>query len=176
MTTRPPGYYENLYKTMTVLPDWEPRVGQAVRLIGINVSRYAGFTIPWQYVGILHYLEAGCRFERQILNGQPWDQRTTIEPIGLGPWETWGASTIAALARREVRGLRDLEAWNGMGYARRGVNSPYLWSGSNHGVGAGKYVADGKYDPAAVSNQVGAAALLHALSGGDLDILALGGP
>lgn len=164
---RPPGYYENLYKTMTVLPGWEERVGQAVRMIGVNAARYQGFTAPWQYVGILHYLEAGCRFERQILNGQPWAQRTTIAPIGLGPWESWGGSTIAALARRQIRGLRDLEDWNGRGYMHRRLNSPYLWSGSNYGVGLGKYVADGKYDPQAVSKQIGAAVLLHGLCSGN---------
>jgi len=163
---RPAGYYENLFKTMVVLPDWEARIGQAIRLIGINSHRYSGFGIPWQYVGILHYLEAGCRFDRQILNGQPWNQRTTIAPIGKGPWESWGGSTTAALKHRHIRGLADLEAWNGWGYARRNVNSPYLWSGSNHGIGTGKYVADGKYDPAAVSKQLGAAVLLHALGFG----------
>ena len=175
---RPPGYYPNLFKTMLVLPGWEVQVDQATRLIAMNANRYSGFVdmtgkaVPWEYVGVLHYLEAGCRFERQILNGQRWDQRTTIAPIGKGPWESWGGSTRSALAHRRIRGLADLEAWNGWGYAKRGVDSPYLWSGSDKGVGSGKYVADGKYDPTAVSKQIGAAVLLHRLCNGDLSFIA----
>ncbi len=52
-----------------------------------------------------------------------------------------------------------VEGYNGFGYARKGKMSPYLWSGSNNYT-KGKYVADGKYDPEAVSHQIGAALLL----------------
>jgi peptidoglycan hydrolase-like protein with peptidoglycan-binding domain len=44
------------------------------------------------------------------------------------------------------------------------VPSPYLWSFSNHYT-RGKYVADGRFSPTAVSQQVGAAVLLKQLSG-----------
>ena len=47
-------------------------------------------------------------------------------------------------------------------YKRRGIPTPYLWSGSQH-YRKGKYVADHKFDPEAVSKQVGAAVLLKAL-------------
>ncbi|MEB3117756.1 MAG: hypothetical protein VKL01_05270, partial [Limnothrix sp.] len=54
--------------------------------------------------------------------------------------------------------------FNGFGYRlyRPTVLTPYLWSGSNH-YQAGKYVADGKFDPQAVSEQVGVAVLWKAL-------------
>lgn len=84
-------------------------------------------------------------------------------PSGLGPWPSWEASTEDALANHLLQNLHDLEAWNGWGYAIRGLNSPYLWSGSNHSVGVGKFTSDGHYDADAVSQQIGAALLLRPL-------------
>jgi lysozyme family protein len=40
------------------------------------------------------------------------------------------------------------------------VLSPYLWSGSQHYT-SGKFVADGTFDPDAVSKQSGAAVILR---------------
>jgi lysozyme family protein len=59
--------------------------------------------------------------------------------------------------------LFQLEAYNGWGYRNHhGINTPYLWSGSNQYT-SGKYVADGKFDPTAVSKQIGGALLLKYL-------------
>jgi lysozyme family protein len=49
-----------------------------------------------------------------------------------------------------------------MGYKKKGVPSPYLWSYTDQ-YQAGKYVADGKYDPTAVSKQPGVVAIMKAL-------------
>jgi hypothetical protein len=48
-----------------------------------------------------------------------------------------------------------LEKYNGFGYRKVRINSPYLWSGSNHYT-RGKYVSDGKWDSSHVSKQAGA--------------------
>jgi lysozyme family protein len=58
--------------------------------------------------------------------------------------------------------LYRFEANNGFGYRKRSVATPYLWSYSDH-YDKGKFVADGKYNPDAVSKQVGAAILLKEL-------------
>jgi lysozyme family protein len=55
-----------------------------------------------------------------------------------------------------------LEGYNGFGYRRRGLPTPYLWSFSNN-YEKGKFVADGHYDPEAVSKQCGAALMLKAI-------------
>jgi lysozyme family protein len=55
-----------------------------------------------------------------------------------------------------------LEGYNGFGYRRRGVPTPYLWSFSNL-YESGKFVLDGKFDPRAVSKQCGAALMLKAV-------------
>jgi lysozyme family protein len=119
---------------------------------------------------LVHLMECHCDFRRQILNGEKWNHVTTLTPVGLGPWESWKCSTIAAMNHTTIpipltwttaRILDRLERWNGLGYRQRGIASPYLWSGSNHGVGVGKFISDGKYDRHAVSAQVGAALVLR---------------
>ena len=62
--------------------------------------------------------------------------------------------------------LYQLEKYNGFGYRPLGIPSPYLWSFSNHYT-RGKFTSDNHFDPNAVSQQVGAAAILHRMM--DLD-------
>ena len=49
-----------------------------------------------------------------------------------------------------------------MGYKKKGVPNPYLWSFTTEYI-KGKYVADGRYDPNAVSKQPGVAAIMKDL-------------
>jgi hypothetical protein len=98
--------------------------------------------------------------------------KTTLVPKGRGPFESWEDSACDALTMNHIslpKGNSDseiseiamaLEKYNGRGYMRRNVHSPYLWSFSNHGEGVGKYIADGHYDPDAVSDQPGAMVVL----------------
>jgi lysozyme family protein len=58
--------------------------------------------------------------------------------------------------------LEQFERSNGLGYRRRGINSPYLWSCTNHYT-KGRFVADGKFSPTAVAQYCGAAAMLKRL-------------
>jgi lysozyme family protein len=105
-------------------------------------------------------------------NGQPLNQVTTIVPIGRGPFPNFEAGAIDALNLQGANDITDwsidgilhfLEGYNGYGYSKyHNMNSPYLWSGSNQYT-AGKYVADGKFDPNAVSQQVGVALLLKVI-------------
>ena len=56
-----------------------------------------------------------------------------------------------------------LEGFNGLGYdLYKGINSPYIWSGSNHYT-SGKYIADSVYSKTAVSTQIGIALLYKGL-------------
>ena len=54
------------------------------------------------------------------------------------------------------------EKFNGFGYVKRGINTPYLWSYTNH-YSKGKFAGDGKFDPNLVSKQPGTAAIMKAL-------------
>lgn len=136
--------------------------------------------VHWTVIGIIHYLESNCNFSTHLHNGDPLTERTTHVPAGrpkLGtPPFTWEYSAIDALTGDRIdcstlgNLLDSLERYNGLGY-RTGSGqqttppstSPYLWSFTDQYV-KGKYVADGKFDPTAVSAQVGAVALLKMLS------------
>ena len=171
--------YDRLWETCQIRSNWQARAKQAAdRALKLR-SRYGAIEtaiqVPWWFVAAIHNLESNCDFRCHLHNGQPLGQRTTIEPIGRGPFKTWEDSAIDALTLKEFDGPRvkdrSLGAWlwraerfNGFGYRlyRPTVLTPYLWSGSNH-YQTGKYVADGKFDPQAVSEQVGVAVLWKAL-------------
>lgn len=95
-------------------------------------------------------------------------------PARGNPPFTWEASAQDALELKGFQNWHDwsvpgvmfkLEQYNGWGYRQfhRAVLSPYLWSFSQH-YRKGKYVADGHFDPAAVSQQCGAAVLLRRMA------------
>ena len=134
------------------------------------VKRETGMFIPWEIIGCLHGLEASFDFKKQILNGQPYNKRTTWVPKGLGPWKSWEDSCVQGFMYETKHNPTPetwtiagaalfLERWNGMGYWKMNKASPYLWSYTSSQQ-AGKYVSDGKYDSNAVSLQVGAMAML----------------
>ena len=54
------------------------------------------------------------------------------------------------------------ESYNGFRSWRNGINTPHLWSFSNH-YAKGKFIADNVWDPNVVSKQCGAAVLLRVL-------------
>ena len=134
------------------------------------------FDMPWQVVAVVHALEASFDFSKNLMNGQPYDQKTTWVPKNYGPWVDWHSAAIDAFKLKKQQGklpaewtlgstLEFLLLFNGLGYERKGLVSAYLWSFTNHYVaqGGSKYVADGKFDRSAVSMQVGAALLLNVL-------------
>jgi len=146
-----------------------------------NKDRYEavaeGLKIPWQFVGIIHNMEASMSFNCHLHNGDPLSGRTVHVPAGrpLGgrPPFTWEDSATDALKLRGIDQCKDwtiegmlyqIEGYNGWGYRLHHpeVLSPYLWSFSNHYT-MGKYIADGTWSETAISNQCGAAVLLKGL-------------
>ena len=86
---------------------------------------------------------------------------------------TWEESAIDSLRFSKLDQVKSwdvpgliyqIERYNGFGYRLRHpeVLTPYLWAGSNHYT-KGKFVADGKFDPDAISKQTGAAILVSRL-------------
>jgi lysozyme family protein len=173
--------YELLYESCLTRPNRKATVNSLAKKIRANRARYQkvgrAVGVPWYLVGIIHSLEAGCDFTRHLHNGDPLTARTVHVPAGRPPTGkppfTWERSAIDALRIRGLSAWKDwsvpgtlyqLEAYNGFGYRDHHptVPSPYLWSFSNHYT-RGKYVADGRFSPTAVSQQVGAALLLKQL-------------
>jgi len=170
--------YQRLFDTCVINLDKLPEIKPIVNKILNGKSRYEALAnkvaIPWHFIGITHSLEAGCDFNKHLHNGDPLTARTVLIPknrpkTGNPPF-TWEFSAEDALT--DLAGWNDwsvpgmlykLEGYNGYGYHSRGINSPYLWSFSNHYT-KGKFIADKVYSPTAVSKQCGAAILLRRLT------------
>jgi len=144
-----------------------------------NAPRYKALgqtlQIPWAFLGIVHSLESNFNFMGHLHNGDPLTQRTTRVPAGRpragNPPFTWEESATDAMQMKGYVGLADWsparmlfrwEAYNGFGYRRMGLPSPYLWSFSPLYT-KGLFVADHEFDPDKVSRQCGAAVLLKVL-------------
>lgn len=136
--------------------------------------------VPWFAIAVIHERESSQSWNASLAQGDPWSRVSVHVPAGRGPFASWEAAAIDALVKCppflarwkdwSVGGtLTALEQYNGIGYAARGVPSPYLWSGTNQ-YAAGKYVRDGVYDPGKVDAQLGCAALIMALMALDSSI------
>lgn len=173
--------YQRLFDTCVIAPDKYPLVEAAVKTILAGKTRYesvsAKTSVPWYFIGIVHYMEGSARFDKHLHNGDPLTDRTTHVPKGRPasgtPPFTWEASAEDALNYTGVSNwtnwtvpglLYKLEGYNGFGYRKSSIaiNSPYLWSFSNQ-YQKGKFTADGSYSPTAVSKQCGAAVILRRL-------------
>ena len=169
--------YEDLFKTCQTKPDRAAAVERMVNQITSGKNRYdtvsAATGVPWHFIGIIHSLECSCSFGQHLHNGDPLTARTVHVPKGRPksgePPFAWEESAKDSL---DYEGFTDqtdwsmaatlyrFEAYNGWGYRGQGINSPYLWSFSQHYT-KGKYVSDGTWSATAVSQQCGAAVLLR---------------
>lgn len=129
--------------------------------------------VPWFVIAVIHMRESSQNWGGSLAQGDDWRRVSVHVPAGRGPFKSWEEAAIDALVKcapflaskkdwSAGGALTNLEAYNGIGYAARGVPSPYLWAGTNQYI-AGKYVADGKYDPNHVDTQPGCAGLLMAM-------------
>lgn len=176
--------YQRLFDSMKTNPAKLPEIDLMINKITFNQNRYKAIEratgVPWFFVGLLHTMESGNNFSKHLHNGDPLTGRTRNVPAGRPrtgtPPFTFEQSAVDALnymaeanpAWRNTKNdwslpamLYKLEAYNGFGYRylRNPINSPYLWSYTNHYT-KGKYTADGIYDPNAISKQPGTAAML----------------
>lgn len=133
-----------------------------------SIVGYA-ISIPWEIIAVIHFRESHCNFERQLLNGQKWNKRTTITPKNHGPWTSWEQSCLGFLESRisdknksYSEWLAWLERYNGMGYRNKGRFSPYIFAGTRIYT-KGLFVSDGKFDPEKVDKRVGCYILLKKL-------------
>ena len=171
--------YQNFFDACTPRQEFKSQIAFFVSHLTNSRSRYEavgqGLGIPWQFIGIIHGLEGSFNFNTHLHNGDPLTGRTVHVPAGHpqqgNPPFKWEDSARDALALEGFGGQADWsvpqmlfrwEKYNGMGYRPFAVPSPYLWSFSNI-YAKGKYVADGRFDPDAVSQQCGAAVMLKAL-------------
>lgn len=173
--------HQKLWDSMRIIRDADQlhRMAEKVksfRSVYEAVERDTG--VPWQLVAVIHIREAGLQdvgvFKKGIHNGQPWNKKTTIVPIGVGPFTSWHSAAVHALKLKQfdkvtnwtpAKQISASEPYNGYGYRNRGLRSPYLWASTNHQQ-RGKYVRDGVFDPNVMDTQMGVAAMLKFLDVG----------
>jgi lysozyme family protein len=167
--------YNTLFDTLKIT-GFGQEINSYVARINENKERYQEVSlqtgVPWYFIAVIHAMECSLSFNQHLHNGDSLKERTHQVPAGRpktgNPPFTWEYSAVDALAYDNLTTWHDwsiegmlykLEAYNGWGYRSHGINSPYLWSGTQHYT-KGKYGSDGHYNPELVSKQVGAAVLL----------------
>lgn len=170
---------EILFQTMVINNNMYDTIRKKTASMISNKERYRDVShvfpnvgFQWWIVAVLHEMECSQNFNKYLGNGQDWNKVTTITPIGRGPFNSFVEGAVDAIKLKGLQNISDwrmgnllyvLEKFNGLGYALvHGVNSPYIWAGSNHYL-KGKYVKDGMYDENTVSAQIGIALLLKHL-------------
>ncbi len=173
--------YARLFGSLEVRPEQAETAGWYLTMMKKARPRYESvgkdLGVPWFFIAATHGLEASFNFRAHLHNGDfPLSARTRQVPAGrpaiwLPPadWESSAKDALKLLGFANQsdwsleRTLYRLEAYNGFGYRRRGVATPYLWSYSNH-YERGKFVADGTWNPKARSQQCGAAVMIKLLT------------
>ena len=155
----------------------------AKRLVAVK-SRYQAVSaktgVPWFVIAVIHQRESSQDFSRSLAQGDPWNRVSTHVPAGRGPFLSWEAAAMDALIACPPYAARWkdwsaggtmtlLEQYNGLGYANKGIPSPYIWAGTDQYI-KGKYVADGVFDPNHVDTQPGCASLIITMAALDPSI------
>jgi lysozyme family protein len=171
--------YGNLWRTIKIKAsaasdvDWFARKIIAGEAAYKNVEAATG--VPWWFIGALHMRESSNSFAGVLHNGEKiigTGRKTTLVPKGRGPFRSWDEAAIDALKIKSLQNVPDwsiervlfeAERFNGLGYANKGVNSPYVWAGSNHQQ-PGKYIADHVWSSTANDTQMGVATVIKRLT------------
>jgi len=136
--------------------------------------------VPWFVIAVIHEREASQNFAMNLAQGDPWNQVSVHVPAGRGPFASFAAAAIDALTNCAPYAARWtdwsfggactlLEQYNGLGYAYRGLPSPYVWASTNQYT-RGKFVADRVFDPNVVDTQLGCAAMLSRMQALDASV------
>ncbi|MBR0959895.1 hypothetical protein [Bradyrhizobium japonicum] len=164
----------NLRRWQEARPTRKPLSDRVAKSLVASKKRYqtveAGTGVPWAVIAVIHERESSQNWGRSLAQGDPWDRISIHVPAGRGPFGSWEEAAIDALlnchpflGKRKDWSLAGvliaLEMYNGLGYAGKGVPSPYLWAGTSQ-YKSGKYVRDGVYDPDHVDQQLGCVAML----------------
>lgn len=171
--------YLGLYSScvLTTSPAKVKELDYVARVAATNKSTYfavqAACNIPWPLVAAIHFREANQNFTRHLHNGDPLTARTVHVPVGRPlagqppfSWQNSASDALSGvwrpLAWDIANCLEFIERYNGLGYQKHGINSPYLWDYTSKYT-SGLFVSDGSFDPNASEARPGAVAILKTL-------------
>lgn len=165
--------YQSYWDRMVVNPERLSEASAVAKKLLKSLPRYnaiAAITgVPAPVIMAMHERECGGNFRGALCNGEliiGTDKKTKLVPAGAGPWATFEAGAIWALAK--YKGVQwdipeisfTLNAFNGFGYDKYDEPSPYLYGGTNIQK-RGKYVRDRVYDATVMDTQLGGLAVLE---------------
>ena len=186
-------HHEKLWDSADIKGSQVFRIDKSISLYLENKERYKSIEkmrdggVPAAIVFVLHGRESTWNWNKHLHEGSPLTGKTRWVPKGRPkfPPANGHTYTFEESAEDALYKLKDLESidwgrcddalyniekYNGLGYLKyRNINSPYLWSGTNHYT-MGKYVADGKYSSSAIDKQLGTCAILLRMLDRDIDI------
>ncbi len=154
-----------------------PEFGMVARRLVLAKPRYQAVAaktgVPWFVIAVIHERESSQRWDASLAQGDRWDRVSTHVPRGRGPFRSWEDAAYDALVNcapyaskwkdwSAGGAMTLLEQYNGLGYANKGIPSPYVWSGTDQYL-KGKYIADGVFSPEAIDKQLGCAGLILAM-------------
>jgi len=131
--------------------------------------------VPWPMIAVIHRRESNANFLTYLGNGQSLGQKTTITPIGRGPFYPPNAFVDGAIDAITMEGWGSVIDWriekqlyycllfNGIGSEAWGVPSSYIWGGTNVQK-PGKWIRDHVWDPNFIDPQPGCAPLLWSIA------------
>ena len=171
--------YHNLWSTMDIDNDKVSKFQEAALTILNHKQIYKELEektgVPFDLIGVIHFRESNCDLSTHLHNGDSLRRRTVNEPKGrpLAGKPPYGfvESALDALHYDGLDTIKDwsierrayfLERYNGFGYRNKGINSPYLWAGTDRYT-KGKYIKDGVFNPNVVDAQLGAMGILKTL-------------
>lgn len=171
--------YTNLWASMNIRPERLAIITRQADKILSFKDRYDPIEkatgVPWYIIGLMHLRESNFDFDTHLHNGDPLSERTYHVPAGRpisgSPPFTFEESAIDAMRQKGYDKVSDwsieriaftLEKYNGFGYIQYGINSPYLWAGTDL-YSKGKFVRDHVFSASYVDTQLGTMAVIRVI-------------
>lgn len=174
-----PSINRDRWNAAKIKPSWQIAVDKAVMLYLRTKDRYEAVEnmrsngVPAPVIFCLHYRESSNSFKCHLHEGSSLLHRTRdvpknrLPPPDDPPYEWTHSAEDAIYVCDRLQGPWDTITWsvgkiiayNGMGYDKRGVPSPYAYSGTNIYI-SGKFTSDGHYSSSAIDQQLGCVAIL----------------
>jgi uncharacterized protein (TIGR02594 family) len=157
--------YEEMFRSCRIVdPGKQQEMDATIALMEKHRARYTALAeqvgVPWYFIAAVHQREASGKFTGSIRDGHrlpdgvDWEEdAAAVITEQCDGWHNWSAAGL----------LYRLEAYNGFGYRKQHINTPYLWSFSQH-YSKGKYVerqGKSRFEPNQVDKQPGTAVILH---------------
>jgi len=167
------------WQAMHIHPNIEVSAQASAKLLMTGQARFQNVAqlthVPWGIIAVISSREYGflnhaLRWDCSLAQGDPWNRVSTHVPKGRGPFKSWEDAAYDALVNCapyagkwkdwSIGGaLTLLEEYNGLGYAMRGLPSPYIFAGTDQ-YNRGKFDSDGHFDPFTTDTQLGCAVIL----------------